>query len=308
MDKNLVSVIIPLYNTEEFVEEAVRSIMCQTLREIEIIVINDGSTDNSLSIIKRLADEDKRIRIYTQYNQGPSVTRNKGYEYTQGKYVYFMDSDDYLEPEALETCYIKCERQALDFVFFDADILNKEKHKNISLNYQRKDCTNPELVYQGPYILKLLIDHKAYSPSACLNFIRREYLTQIKLDFLPRIIHEDQLFTCLLYLQAQRVSSIHKDFFKRRLREDSIMTRKFSTKNIESYFTITNHLRRFADLHPEFRDVIDLYSLKMLDAAVWLSHKMPFKDRLRIAKQCIKDYKQYVTTRSLLVLLFKSYL
>ena len=65
MDKNLVSVIIPLYNTEEFVEEAVRSIMCQTLREIEIIVINDGSTDNSLSIIKRLADEDKRIRIYT---------------------------------------------------------------------------------------------------------------------------------------------------------------------------------------------------------------------------------------------------
>ena len=103
MDKNLVSVIIPLYNTEEFVEEAVRSIMCQTLREIEIIVINDGSTDNSLSIIKRLADEDKRIRIYTQYNQGPSVTRNKGYEYTQGKYVYFMDSDDYLEPEALET-------------------------------------------------------------------------------------------------------------------------------------------------------------------------------------------------------------
>lgn len=224
MDKNLVSVIIPLYNTEEFVEEAVRSIMCQTLREIEIIVINDGSTDNSLSIIKRLADEDKRIRIYTQYNQGPSVTRNKGYEYTQGKYVYFMDSDDYLEPEALETCYIKCERQALDFVFFDADILNKEKHKNISLNYQRKDCTNPELVYQGPYILKLLIDHKAYSPSPCLNFIRREYLTEIQLDFLPGIIHEDQLFTCLLYLQAQRVSSIHKDFFKRRLREDSIMT------------------------------------------------------------------------------------
>lgn len=284
MDKNLVSVIIPVYNTEEFVEEAVRSIMCQTLRDIEIIVVNDGSTDNSLSIIKRLADEDKRIQIYTQHNQGLSVTRNKGNEYAQGKYVYYMDSDDYLEPEALETCYVKCERQTLDFVFFDADILNKEKHKNISLNYQRKDCSNPEIVYQGPDILKLLIDHKAYSPSACLNFIRREYLTQIKLDFLPGIIHEDQLFTCLLYLQAQRVSSIHKDFFKRRLRDDSIMTRKFSTQNINSYFTITDHLVRFADLHPEFRDIIDLYLSKMLNAAVWLSYKMPFKDRLRIAK------------------------
>lgn len=308
MDTKLVSVIIPVYNTEEFVEEAVRSIMCQTLRDIEIIVVNDGSTDNSLSIVKRLADEDKRIQIYTQYNQGPSITRNKGKENAQGKYVYFMDSDDYLEPEALETCYIKCERQALDFVFFDANTLNKEKHKNLSLNYQRKDCSNPELVYQGLDILKLQIDHKAYSSSPCLMFIRKEYLTQIELDFLPGIIHEDQLFTCLLYLQAKRVSSIHKDFFKRRLREDSIMTRKFSTLNINSYFIITDHLVRFADLHPEFRDIIDLYLSKMLNAAVWLSYKMPFKDRLRIAKRCVKDYKQYVTIRNLMVLLFKTYL
>jgi len=219
-----------------------------------------------------------------------------------------MDSDDYLEPEALETCYIKCERQALDFVFFDADILNKEKHKNISLNYQRKDCTNPELVYQGPYILKLLIDHKAYSPSPCLNFIRREYLTEIQLDFLPGIIHEDQLFTCLLYLQAQRVSSIHKDFFKRRLREDSIMTSKFSMRNMESYFTITAHLSKFADSHPMFREIIDLYLSRMLNAAVWLSYKIPFKDRLKIARRCLKEYRQYVTTKNLIVLLFKSFL
>ena len=308
MDKNLVSVIIPVYNTEEFVEEAVRSIMNQTLQEIEIIVINDGSTDGSLSIIERLAKEDKRIRTYTQQNQGLSATRNKGNEYAQGKYIYFMDSDDYLEPETLETCYIKCEQQALDFVLFDADILNKEKHKSLHLNYQRKDCTNPELVYQGPHILKLLMDHKAYSPSACLNFIRREYLTEIQLDFLPGIIHEDQLFTCLLYLQAQRVSSIHKDFFKRRLREDSIMTSKFSMRNMESYFTITAHLSKFADSHPMFREIIDLYLSRMLNAAVWLSYKTPFKDLLKIARRCLKEYRQYVTTKNLIVLLFKSFL
>lgn len=213
-----------------------------------------------------------------------------------------------MEPETLETCYIKCEQQALDFVLFDADILNKEKHKSLHLNYQRKDCTNPELVYQGPHILKLLMDHKAYSPSACLNFIRREYLTEIQLDFLPGIIHEDQLFTCLLYLQAQRVSSIHKDFFKRRLREDSIMTSKFSMRNMESYFTITAHLSKFADSHPMFREIIDLYLSRMLNAAVWLSYKTPFKDRLKIARRCLKEYRQYVTTKNLIVLLFKSFL
>ena len=303
-----VSVIIPIYNTAAYLHDTINSIRNQSLKEIEIILLNDGSTDDSINIIKEYEALDSRIQSHTQPNQGLSVARNQAMKYATGKYLYFMDSDDYLEPEALETCYIKCERQALDFVFFDADILNKEKHKNISLNYQRKDCTNPELVYQGPYILKLLIDHKAYSPSPCLNFIRREYLTEIQLDFLPGIIHEDQLFTCLLYLQAQRVSSIHKDFFKRRLREDSIMTSKFSMRNMESYFTITAHLSKFADSHPMFREIIDLYLSRMLNAAVWLSYKIPFKDRLKIARRCLKEYRQYVTTKNLIVLLFKSFL
>lgn len=72
------SIIIPVYNTEEFVEEAVRSIMNQTLQDIEIIIINDGSTDNSLSIIQQLANEDDRVQVYSRGNQGLSATRNQG--------------------------------------------------------------------------------------------------------------------------------------------------------------------------------------------------------------------------------------
>ena len=303
------SVVIPVYNTEQYLPRCIESLINQTYKNIEFIFVNDCSPQNAEEIIKEYQKKDSRIKYVTyEKNRGLFRARMAGAEKATGEYIAFMDSDDYLEPEALETCYIKCERQALDFVFFDADILNKEKHKNISLNYQRKDCTNPELVYQGPYILKLLIDHKAYSPSPCLNFIRREYLTEIQLDFLPGIIHEDQLFTCLLYLQAQRVSSIHKDFFKRRLREDSIMTSKFSMRNMESYFTITAHLSKFADSHPMFREIIDLYLSRMLNAAVWLSYKIPFKDRLKIARRCLKEYRQYVTTKNLIVLLFKSFL
>ena len=99
-----------------------------------------------------------------------------------------------------------------------------------------------------------------------------------------------------------------KDFFKRRLREDSIMTSKFSMRNMESYFTITAHLSKFADSHPMFREIIDLYLSRMLNAAVWLSYKIPFKDRLKIATRCLKEYRQYVTTKNLIVLLFKSFL
>lgn len=303
-----VSIIIPVYNTEEFVEEAVRSIMNQTLQDIEIIIINDGSTDNSLSIIERLSLEDKRINIYSHNNQGVSISRNKGIEKAKGKYLYFMDSDDCLESEALEACYIKSEENNLDLIFFDADILNKNNNFNISLKYQRKEYTNPSQIYSGTQILTILINNNCYSVSPCLNMIKRSYLNRINTRFLPNIIHEDQLFITLLYLQANRVMCIHEDFFKRRLRNDSIMTSNFSLKNINSYFIVTDELLAYASKHQKVRNIIDRHLSKMLNAAIWLSYKMSFKDRIYIAKRCIIDYNKYVSIKNYFILLFKSFL
>lgn len=303
-----VSIIIPVYNTEKFVEEAVKSIMNQTLLDIEIIIINDGSTDNSLSIIEKLADEDDRIQIHSQKNQGLSITRNQGISFATGKYLYFMDSDDFLEPNALAMCYLKCEENTLDFVFFDADILNKDTNYNINLNYQRKECTSSDTLYNGIQIFTILIENNKYSPSACLNFINTKFLKRINLLFLPEIIHEDQLFTTLLYLQASRVMCIHKDFFKRRLRDNSIMTSEFSLKNMDSYFIITDKLRIYASNHQDIKIIIDEYLSKMLNAAVWLSYKMPFRNRLYVAKRCVLRYMKYVSMRNLAILLFKSFI
>lgn len=303
-----ISVIIPVYNTEKFVEEAIRSIMNQTLRDIEIIIINDGSTDNSLSVIERLAVEDERINVYSQNNQGVSISRNIGIEKATGKYLYFMDSDDYLESEALESCYTKSEENQLDLIFFDADILNKNNNYNISLKYQRKGCTNSAQIYSGIQILTILMNNHCYSVSPCLNLIKTSYLNKINTRFLPNIIHEDQLFITLLYLQANRVMCIHEDYFKRRLRDNSIMTCNFSLKNINSYFIITDKLLSYSSNHQEVQNIIDQYLSNMLNAAVWLSYKMPFRHRIYIAKRCVCDYKKYVTTKNLAILLFKSFL
>lgn len=308
MNNPKVSIIIPVYNTELYVEKAVRSIMDQTLRDIEIIIIDDGSTDRSSLILKKLEREDKRIHVYTQVNQGQSTSRNNAMRHIKGKYVYFMDSDDYLEPEALCACYDKCESKRLDFVFFDADILNKENHFNINLKYQRKNCTDQTKIYNGPEILNILLDHDCYSPSPCLSFIRSEFLVRVKLSFLDGIIHEDQLFTSLLYLQGTRISCIHKDFFKRRLRENSTMTRQFSMRNMECYFIVSDHLLSFASTHKENQSTIDKYLFKMLNAAVWLSYKIPFANRIKIAYLCVSKYRKYVSKRNLLVLLFKSFI
>ena len=117
MNHPKVSVIIPVYNTEKYVKESVESIMQQTLQDIEIIIINDGSTDNSLSVINLLAQQDRRIIVYSQSNQGLSIARNTGLERVKGEFIYFMDSDDLLTNDALKTCYQECIAEQLDFVF-----------------------------------------------------------------------------------------------------------------------------------------------------------------------------------------------
>ena len=94
MNNPKVSVVIPVYNTEAYVEQTLRSIMGQTLRDIELIVINDGSTDGSLSALELIATGEGRIRLYTQPNKGLSETRNAGIDRARGEFIYFMDSDD----------------------------------------------------------------------------------------------------------------------------------------------------------------------------------------------------------------------
>ena len=100
-----VSVIIPVYNVEQYLKECLDSVINQTLKDIEIICINDGSTDGSLKILEKYESLDDRIVVFSQENSGLSATRNKGMQLSSGEYVYFMDSDDYLELNALEELY-----------------------------------------------------------------------------------------------------------------------------------------------------------------------------------------------------------
>ena len=92
-----VSVIIPVYNTDQYVAEAMYSILNQTLTDIELIAVNDGSTDNSLEVITKIAESDKRVKIFSQQNKGQSEARNLGISNSTGDYLYFMDSDDVLD-------------------------------------------------------------------------------------------------------------------------------------------------------------------------------------------------------------------
>jgi len=308
MTKPKVSVIMPVFNTEQYVNEALMSIVNQTLKELEIIVINDGSTDGSLEVISRIAEKDNRVQIYSQENQGLSISRNVGINKAQGEFIYFMDSDDLLDLDALECCYNKCEAQSLDFVFFDADIICENKEFSLAFDYHRPEIA--EKVYNGVELLNELIDKNIYRAPVWLNFIRLNYLVRINLNFYPRIIHEDELFSAILYIEAERVGRIGKNFFKRRIRGNSIITKKFSWKNIEGYFTVIEQLKEYAEKKPKhIKILIYKYLEIMLNVVIRNAYTLSAKERFSILLHCIKHKNiKYIKAKSVIVLLFKSQL
>ena len=299
-----VSVIIPVYNTEKYVRQAVESICRQTLKDLEIIIVNDGSTDGSMTILEELAAQDERIKLFSQENQGQSIARNFALQKVGGKYLYFMDSDDYLENEALELCFEKAESNNLDFVLFDAEILNPQDTTAIDITYQRTQIMDEESIYTGNELLNLFIRKYIFTPSPCLSFINIAFLRQKNLSFYPGIIHEDQLFTCKLYLNANKVMCIAKPFFKRRFRSDSTMTNRFAWKNMRGYLTVTAELLQYASKHPEYKKLIDLFLSQMLDASVWQAHVLPLKEKIKLLPRIAKHH-QYIRLRTWLVLMLK---
>ena len=118
-----VSVIIPVYNVEKFLRDCIESVINQTLSDIEIICINDGSPDNSIDILNEYASIDPRITVISQENRGLSVARNRGMRLAKGKYLYFIDSDDkLLDPDALEVLYTKAEEKRYErCLYFELD-------------------------------------------------------------------------------------------------------------------------------------------------------------------------------------------
>lgn len=303
VNKPKVSVIMPVYNTEEYVEEALRSIMNQTLKEIEIIIIDDGSTDSSLSVIKELASKDPRIQYFSQVNKGQSVARNAGIEKATGEYLYFMDSDDILEDVAFELCYHRCASEQLDFVFFDAKNFG-EISKSI-VEYDRKKQLDNQ-VYSGIEFLNILLDKAVYRVTPWLYFINFSFLQKQNIIFDSKFrIYEDQIFSARLYLSASRIAYIPISLFHRRLRQNSLMTNPYSLYHVETYFMIAEELTNIGrNGSKEEQHSISRIVKEMLNAAIYMAHKLIISERMIIGAKVFKNYPCYISLKTWIVLFF----
>ena len=234
-----VSVIIPVYNVEKYLRECLDSIVNQTLREIEIICVDDGSTDGSPEILREYGEKDCRITIISQENRGISSARNHGADIASGEYFYFMDGDDILERDALSRLYQLSEEKSLDVLYFDGESFFeteelKEIKKNYITYYTRKG--DYSRVMTGPQMLHEMIAMDEYRSSLCLQFISSVHYRQENLRFEEGIIGEDNIFTFQCIMPAHRVYHMKEAFFHRRVRGNSVMTSAGKFEQVYGFF------------------------------------------------------------------------
>lgn len=297
-----VSIILPVFNVAQYLDDTFQSLLNQTLEEIEIIAVNDGSTDGSEDIIKKYAEQDSRISFFSQTNQGQSAARNMAFQHAKGKFIYMMDSDDLLaDPEALRICYNYAERNKADFIFFDGDTIQEEGANALTWNYKRTQDLEENKVYHGEELLNKMLDTCKHNCVVWLLLIRHEYLKRIHLDFYPGIIHEDELFTTKLTLQSNHIYCLKKCFVKHRVRSASTMGKHYSKRNLSCYLTVIDELLKWQD-----SPIIHKFAQYTLSKVFYTGHVIPFKDKISVFGRAIKSgYLKYIGLKSCLVFWLK---
>lgn len=234
-DQTKVSIIIPVYNVERYLSDCLDSILDQSLYEIEIICVNDGSTDSSPMILQQYRRRDLRVVIVDfNMNKGQAYARNRGLETARGKYIYFVDADDMVKEGALEYLYNLMEAESLDGVLFSAETIS-EIRETVDLNYEMRYAAYPG-TYTGTDIFSLLIDNSEYSHNVWRQFWRKEYLIQNHLFFHEKTSpHEDLLFTFRAIILAQSIRCINRACYICRKREGSIVTTKPNVKKLKAF-------------------------------------------------------------------------
>ncbi|MCI5737767.1 MAG: glycosyltransferase [Methanobrevibacter ruminantium] len=239
-----VSVIIPVYNVENYLAECLDSIVNQTLKDIEIICINDGSTDNSLEILETYAKNDNRIKVCTQENSGLSASRNHGIRLSRGEFIYFIDSDDILELNALEALYNMSNALDLDILIFKLINFDDGTHEKYTSDYYEMSFLKPFAgrIFNYNKVGERILDVAVSIPG---KFFKKSLIFSMK--FPEGLIFEDNYFFAEAMLKAKRISFLDKHFYNRRIRNDSITTIK--TIKFADSIVISN---KIMDLFKEF--------------------------------------------------------
>lgn len=236
------SIVVPIYKVENLLHRCVESIRKQTYKDLEIILVDDGSPDNCPTLCDEYAKKDSRIRVVHKTNGGLSDARNKGLDIATGEYVIFVDSDDYIEKDTCE--------QFLNFAKKGYDVLIGDSFVEGGVyDVSHVDFDN---ILEGKEYLKLSLQKGKFPVVAWVNAYKRSFLIENDLRFKEGILHEDVEFTPRAFLVAKTVVYTKNLFYHYIIRQDSITKQKDMSKNGKDlYQTCCEHEQRFNKLEDE---------------------------------------------------------
>lgn len=279
-----VSVVIPIYNVEKYLRKCLQSVMDQTLEDIEVICVDDASTDHSYLRAQEYIKNDSRFSLYSMSrNRGLSFVRNYGMEKAKGKYIYFLDSDDYLEIDALEKLYVNAKKYNVQGIYFGAEVEYEEESAR-KYNIIYKECKK---VLSGREFYIGVNQNDEYQNAVCMQFWQREYILKNHFKFYEDVLYEDTLYTLQLLMKAERVICIADVLYHYRKRKTSI-TGNQGKAQLKSYMIIYYEVLKLwlqienaNELEDGIRKRLDLFHRRISLAIAQLGYipQLQFEDK-----------------------------
>lgn len=210
-----VSIVVPVYNVKDELQTCVNSLISQTIDSIEIILVDDGSTDGSAELCDSFGRTDPRISVIHKENGGLSSARNAGIELARGAYIMFVDSDDYVDVDSCEVLCCLGEQFSADVVVADW----VEEPLSTAVHYEHVEEGR---LYSGTEYMQLTAKFNELYPCSCFAMYKRDFWTNYGLNFKEGILHEDMELMPKIYLNASSVVFVRKPFYHYVMREGSI--------------------------------------------------------------------------------------
>ena len=328
-----VSVIIPVHNAAPWLGACLDSVLGQTLRDIEVVCVDDGSTDASAAVLAERTAKDPRMKVMRQGNSGQGAARNLGIAAAAGEYLYFMDADDELaSADALERLVAEAERERLDALFFDAET-RVDEGLDVPPSIVRADDYARRHDYSGVFsgreLFARFLKNREYTVSPCLVILSRGFVERSGVSFPAEcIFYEDNIFMTHVMLAAERAGHRPWRMYLRKVHAGSTVTSKPTMRHLRGYLacyrdvceTIAKggwdrctraalvdrravyklHVRRLADAHPE---LVAAAKDEMNESEHALFREVlvyPFGEKIVNAFRCLRDRGPWFTARRIL--------
>lgn len=278
-DNVKLSIIIPVFNTEKYIRECLDSILNIKVSSFEVVVIDDGSVDSSASIIKEFQKDFNNIFYFYQENSGQGAARNYGISVSKGEYIYFMDSDDIINPLKFTESFNYLDKENLDAFFFDGESFldnsstKLENNVNVSsFNYLRKKEYGQ--FNSGEDLYVELSRNKDFLVSPCLYIVKRDIYVKNDIKFPIAIKHEDEVFTMKMIFYIGSCIHIDEVLFLRRLRINSTMTTVNYNNTFLDHTKVLVYLNQIYEDYNFSNDASETYFLKKMRNIYILSLKL----------------------------------